>query len=296
MDFQAQFNRLANSRHEFVQGVRLGMTAGKLGNRGDIEALFTVFDDYVKLPLHHCLLPGILPPRHSCRRPTLTSSSASRRGGVKTGHGNSHTFQTEAGAGPAAKTISGVRSVSLSGEVISIVDGLKLSELPDRDYYPSEDQEQKPVLVLAIRREWVEDDELLLAPGRDWFRHVHQCGGVACHHLAFAAATELNPKGDAILQGMRRISDEYYGSDLFRLVTVDDLVRYRSVLREHLQVDCNRDYETFEEVVYPVDLEHLGHLTGDPIPEDLNDLVRWKYRRFTPMAPFGLWILGPNSD
>jgi hypothetical protein len=68
------------------------------------------------------------------------------------------------------------------------------------------------------------------------------------------------------------------------------------VLRKHLKVDCNRDYETFEEAVYPVDRDHLWDLTADPVPEDLNELVRWKYARFTPVPRFGLWILGPNSD
>jgi len=202
----------------------------------------------------------------------------------------------EESAPAPGKTSPHAGGVILSGEVSSIVDGLKLSELPERDYYLGEDQEQKPVLMLAIRRECVKDDELVLVPGRDWFRYVHPCGGVACHQLAFAAATELSRKTDAILEGMWRISDDYHGSDLGRPVTLDDLVRYRYVLRKHLQADCNRDYETFEEGVYPVDLDHLWDLTGDPIPEDLNEVVRWKYQRITPVPPFGLWILGPDSD
>jgi hypothetical protein len=95
---------------------------------------------------------------------------------------------------------------------------------------------------------------------------------------------------------MWRISDEYHGTNLYGPVTVDDLVRYQYVLHKHLRADCNRDYDTFEEAVYPVDLDHLTDLTADTIPEDPNELVRWKYERFTPPPPFGLWILGPNSD
>ncbi len=153
-----------------------------------------------------------------------------------------------------------------------------------------------PVLVLAILRDWIRDDELVLLPGRDWFRYEHQCGGVACHRLAFAAAIELKPRSPEILEGMWRVSDEYHGTELYRPVTVDDLVRYRYVLRRHLKADCNRDYETFEEAVYPVDLDHIQELTADPVPEDLNELVRWKHERCTPVPRFGLWILGPNSD
>ncbi len=153
-----------------------------------------------------------------------------------------------------------------------------------------------PVLVLAISKDWIRDDELVLLSGRDWFCYEHQCGGVACHHLALAAAVELKPRSPEILEGMWRISDEYHGTNLYRPVTVDDLVRYRYLLRKHLQVDCNRDYETYEEAVYPVDLDYLPNLTADPIPADLNELVRWKYERFTLVPRFGLWILGPNSD
>jgi len=39
---------------------------------------------------------------------------------------------------------------------------------------------------------------------------------------------------------MWRISDEYHGTNLCRPVTVDDLARYRYLLRKHLQADCNR--------------------------------------------------------
>jgi hypothetical protein len=175
------------------------------------------------------------------------------------------------------------------------VDESKLDKLAERNCFPDEDKKQKPVLILAIHQAWI-IDLLVPLPGREWFRYVHQCGGVACHQLVFAAATELTPKSDAMLKGMRRISDEYHASNLFRPVSVDDLVHYRSVVREHLQVDCNRDYETFDEAIYPIDLDHIRDLTSDSIPENLNDLGRWKYQRVTPALPFGLWILGPNSD
>jgi hypothetical protein len=97
------------------------------------------------------------------------------------------------------------------------------------------------------------------------------------------------------LEGIWRISDEYYGRNLGRPVTVDNSARYRFVLRKHLQADCNRDYEMFEEAVYPVEFDHLADLTALPIPEDLNEFVRWKFERITPVPRFGLWILGPNS-
>lgn len=135
------------------------------------------------------------------------------------------------------------------------MNGLKLSALLEREYYLGEGQEQMPVLVLVIRRDRIKDDELVLLPGRDRFRSVHQCGGVSRHQLAFKAATELTPRSPEILEGIWRISDQYHGSNLYRPVTVDDLVRYRYVLRRHLPADCNRDYETFEQAVYLVELE-----------------------------------------
>jgi hypothetical protein len=106
----------------------------------------------------------------------------------------------------------------------------------------------------------------------------------------------LEPVSPEALEGMWRVSDEYHGANLCRPVTVDELVRYRYLLRKHSRVDCNRDYETFEEAVYPVDVDHLMDLTDDSLPEDLSDLVPWKYERIAPIPPFGLWILGPNSD
>ncbi len=172
-----------------------------------------------------------------------------------------------------------------------------MNDLPEREYYLGEGGiEPIPVLVLAMPGEWIRDDELVLRGGRDWFRYEQRCGGVARHRFALAAAIELEPRTPEILEGMWRILDEYHGTNLCRPATVDDLVRYRYLLRKHLRADCNRDYETLEEAVYPVDLDHLPNLAGEAIPEDVNELVRWKYERFAPTPRVGLWILGPNSD
>ncbi len=45
LHFKTQLNRFPNALCNFVQGSRLCMTAGDLGNRSDVVALFVAFND-----------------------------------------------------------------------------------------------------------------------------------------------------------------------------------------------------------------------------------------------------------
>lgn len=66
-------------------------------------------------------------------------------------------------------------------------------------------------------------------------------------------------------------------------------------------MDGNLSYGDLLEAVYPVDVtaEHLGHLTGELLPEDLDELLAFgrAFERWSGLlGRWRLWIIAENSD
>ncbi|BDP44909.1 hypothetical protein DAETH_48780 (plasmid) [Deinococcus aetherius] len=161
------------------------------------------------------------------------------------------------------------------------------------------DLEERPRLLLGVLPGWLSRE---VRPGQDrrWLHLRHQAGGVNCTQVELVA-TELTPRPEREA-GLLRLFLRFYDSNLAGWgTTVDDLMTYRVALRELLGVDANLSYGDLREAVYPVDVTaaHLHHLTGDELPEDLDELLMFTHSATRPMEMLNrwrLWIITQNSD
>jgi len=161
------------------------------------------------------------------------------------------------------------------------------------------DLEERPRLLLGMLPEWGSPD-VRPGEGRRWQHLRHQAGGVNCTQVELVA-TELTPRPEREA-GLLRLSLRFSDSNFAGWgTTVDDLVTYRAALRELLGVDANLSYGDLREAVYPVDVTaaHLHHLTGDELPEDLDELLTFAHpaaRALGMLNRWRLWIITQNSD
>ncbi|MEF2277001.1 hypothetical protein V3W47_01745 [Deinococcus sp. YIM 134068] len=78
-------------------------------------------------------------------------------------------------------------------------------------------------------------------------------------------------------------------------------MHYRDALHDLVGVECALSHRDFREAVYPVDVtrEHLGHLSADELPEQLDDPLEGDNSFTLAVGMFNrwrLWIIAENSD
>src|SRR3989344_9338005 len=107
-------------------------------------------------------------------------------------------------------------------------------------------EESLPALVLATKHKYN------FKEGREWISIEHQTAGNVCNHH-YMTGSILKPREDT-LKAMREISDYWYDTNCGVFGTrLNEIIRYRTHLRELLGVDCNLSYRDFEEAIYPID-------------------------------------------
>lgn len=131
---------------------------------------------------------------------------------------------------------------------------------------------------------------------------AHQTAGHACNqHYVFGLVLDPKP---SVKKAMIEISEDWLDSDAGVFgVSLIEILKYREQLNSKLKVDCNRDYQDFEEGIYPIDysrenLRKLVKSIGD-IPEQLDDMLKWDSTLDKIAGSIGRWqifILGPNCD
>ena len=140
--------------------------------------------------------------------------------------------------------------------------------------------------------------KLRFKSGREWLNIAHQTAGMACHQHYFTG-TILKPKPLTKLV-MDRISGSWLNSNVgLGGITLTDANQYRNDLKTLLKVDCNNSWQSFEEALYPIDVEFLGDLTDEKFPKDLDDLIEWRdgfERACGCIGRWGIYILGKNCD
>lgn len=136
--------------------------------------------------------------------------------------------------------------------------------------------------------------------GRSWLKIAHQTAGIACKQH-YIVGTVLKPKSVSVAMSLSALDSRWYGSNVGALgCSLDNLIVYRSQLRELFNVDCNESHGDFEEGFAPIDVEFLPAMAADKLdPATLDDLIVWKSgweRSIGCLARWGLWVLCRNSD
>lgn len=139
--------------------------------------------------------------------------------------------------------------------------------------------------------------------GSGWQLIAHQHSGYACAQSYFLGRF-LKPKSVDVLRAMEEIADRYLDSLLRERgdPALDELIAYRTLLRELLDVDCSQSYGFLAEGLYPIDIDTysskqvLNKLTDEKFPDDLTELVLKEPDELLFVPDFELCILGENCD
>lgn len=162
-----------------------------------------------------------------------------------------------------------------------------------------------PQLVLGIKipREAFRDDYPIrnynFRNGRQWIKIAHIAGGQACHQHYFIG-TLLNSKIEAIVQGGVKLSEKWYGSNIdSNNVDLGMINQYSKDLAHFIpEASCMRSWKSFEEGIYPMDVESIGKVASDKLPSNLDELIEFKSGMDRAIGAVGRWslvILGKNS-
>jgi hypothetical protein len=163
-----------------------------------------------------------------------------------------------------------------------------------------------PILLLGVEAP-DPDVKLEFASDRHWYYVQHQTGGYCCYQRPLYA-TPLALR-DQFRQSATSLADSWLGSQAgCQRVDLDEVLRYRSQLRDLFDLDCRHSFRRFEEAYYPIDAtaESVRRLAVDDVPDDLDDwLLAAIHRGRTILSPgagaycrdgWQLVLLGPNSD
>lgn len=179
----------------------------------------------------------------------------------------------------------------------------------DDEFYHLDDD--NPRLVLYTFCE--DDGRSYRAGGRPKFREegkwhniFHQTAGFACHHV-YMYARFLKPLPNISIM-MGELVEKYDESLIGRPAGLSDILVYAMVLSRY-GLCAERSYRYLEEGFYPIDIEDIGKVTDEKIPQNLQTLVErtegkakkaigaggW-LGRIGNLRQFGLAVVGPNCD
>jgi hypothetical protein len=158
---------------------------------------------------------------------------------------------------------------------------------------------EPPVLVLAASAGTAARG-VRFAGGRTWLTVRHQSAGLACHQRTWVA-TRLTPRPEVVGGLTALVGAGHCCVGALGAPSLDELVRYRDLVRRHLPADVNVAWLEYEEAVYPLDCtpEIIAALAVDELPDDLDELCEWRSPFDRMLGLVGRWkllVLGPNCD
>lgn len=122
--------------------------------------------------------------------------------------------------------------------------------------------------------------------GREWVNATHE------NH--YWRGTILTPI-PIVLEKMKELSIMWRGKlDL----SLDIINGYRGTIKRLFGVDCNRSYSLLSSNHFPIDVECVGELTDDVLPQNLDELIQWKsgHERAVYGGKWGLVVFGGGQD
>ena len=171
----------------------------------------------------------------------------------------------------------------------------------DKKVFKYLDDNELPVLVLALRHKH-DLRKYNFAEKREFVNIHHQTAGNACHDN-YMTGTILIPRAETY-EGMIQVDNYWRGLNCgaFSDASLDDILEYRSQLKELFGADCNFSYKDFEEGIYPIDCleENLRKLSLDKFSININNfdgLIKWNSeseRLSGCINRLSLYILGHN--